>query len=118
MTLKALFKSLKKEGIDTDRMWSSIIGVVLRSLFCLSSHPTIKPEPNAFEIYGYDIMFDADYRAWLVEVNASPAVSCDSEADVKVKIPMLTLTLTLALIGNEGQDPDANPNPNPSPNWT
>jgi len=34
-------------------------------------------------------MFDQHYRPWLIEVNASPAVSIDSEVDEKVKLSML-----------------------------
>jgi len=89
LSLKALWKIMRKDGVDCKSMWEGVIGIVLKSLLCVSLHPSIQHEPNAFEIFGYDIMFDADYTPWLVEVNSSPALSCDGEVDDTVKLGML-----------------------------
>jgi len=35
----------------------------------------ITNNPNCFEVYGFDIMLDANLKAWLIEVNASPSMT-------------------------------------------
>jgi D-alanine-D-alanine ligase-like ATP-grasp enzyme len=29
---------------------------------------------NSFEVFGYDLMVDADLKVWLIEVNSSPSM--------------------------------------------
>lgn len=45
---------------------------------------------NAFECYGYDILIDADLKPWLIEVNASPSLTCSTDADRLMKCRLLT----------------------------
>ena len=45
---------------------------------------------NLFEIYGVDILLDAELNPWLMEVNLNPSLNCDSELDLKVKSKLLT----------------------------
>ena len=40
---------------------------------------------NCFELLGFDIMIDAMLEPWLIEVNLSPSLGCDSTLDQKVK---------------------------------
>lgn len=40
---------------------------------------------SCFEILGFDIMLDSNYRAWLIEVNHAPSFNSDSVVDFKVK---------------------------------
>ena len=51
---------------------------------------------NWFEVLGYDILIDENYKAWLLEANMSPALSCDSPLDQKIKGNMIADLLTLA----------------------
>lgn len=47
------------------------------------------------ELYGFDILVDSVLKPWLLEVNLSPSLGCDSPLDVRVKSAMLSDLLTL-----------------------
>lgn len=55
------------------------------------------------ELYGFDILVDADLKPWLLEVNLSPSLGCDSQLDLRVKSAMLSDLLTL--VGIPAVDP-------------
>lgn len=55
------------------------------------------------ELYGFDILIDADLKPWLLEVNLSPSLNCDSPLDVRLKSAMLADLLSL--VGIPAIDP-------------
>jgi len=40
---------------------------------------------NCFELLGFDILIDDMLQAWLIEVNLSPSLGCESPLDQKIK---------------------------------
>lgn len=50
---------------------------------------------NCFELLGFDILIDTLLEPWLIEVNLSPSLGCDSPLDQRVKGTMLADLLTL-----------------------
>lgn len=55
----------------------------------------IPHQPNAFEVFGYDVLIDANMKPWLIEVNSSPSMGTDSDLDNRVKHRMISDTVQL-----------------------
>lgn len=69
----------------------------------ISVEPNIVKEMNkvgdrqrcCFEIYGFDIMIDQDFKSWVLEVNCLPSLSSSSMFDKQVKSQLITDAFTL-----------------------
>ncbi|XP_022816368.1 probable tubulin polyglutamylase TTLL2 isoform X2 [Spodoptera litura] len=68
-------------------VWQRIRALVTLTL--LAQAAGTPPARNCFEFYGFDVLLDDCLKPWLLEVNLSPALASDCEADVVVKQPML-----------------------------
>ena len=64
---------------------------MLRTL--LAVHDAIPHQPNAFELFGFDVLIDAQLRPWLIEVNASPSLARENPLDIEVKERLVADTL-------------------------
>ncbi|KEP67753.1 UNVERIFIED_CONTAM: Tubulin-tyrosine ligase family protein [Hammondia hammondi] len=91
--LDELRQRLEQNGVDWDAVWQKVLIVILKSLSCCGD--SIPHHPNAFELFGYDVLIDTDLRPWLIEVNSSPSMGQDHEADRKVKPGLIEDTLRL-----------------------
>ncbi|KAG6452229.1 probable tubulin polyglutamylase TTLL2 [Manduca sexta] len=67
--------------------WQRIRALVTLTL--LAQATGTPPVRNCFEFYGFDVLLDDALKPWLLEVNLSPALAADCEADITVKQPML-----------------------------
>ncbi|EPT31437.1 Tubulin-tyrosine ligase family protein [Toxoplasma gondii ME49] len=73
--LSALREALDRDT-GTENFWDLKIKPQIRKLIlqtARAARPSIVPRSNCFELYGFDILLDAEYRPWLIEVNLSPA---------------------------------------------
>ena len=52
-------------------------------------------DKHCFELYGYDVLFDSELRAWLIEVNASPSFNTSSDEDRDMKMNVLEDTFNV-----------------------
>ena len=50
---------------------------------------------NCFELFGFDILIDQNYKAWLLEVNMCPSLATDSPLDIKIKGNLLADIFTI-----------------------
>ncbi|XP_050312018.1 tubulin polyglutamylase TTLL5 isoform X2 [Anthonomus grandis grandis] len=112
-TLSALLRHLKSEGKDTALLMSQIEDVVIKAVLApgssiISACKMFVPhQNNCFELYGFDILIDSNLKPWLLEVNLSPSLNCDSPLDVRLKSAMLADLLTL--VGIPAVDPILRP---------
>ena len=50
---------------------------------------------NCFELLGFDILVDQNFKPWLLEVNLSPSLNTDTQLDFKVKGNLIADLFTL-----------------------
>jgi tubulin polyglutamylase TTLL9 len=65
-----------------------------------SVQKTIINDKHCFELYGYDILLDSTLKPWLIEINASPALTASSQDDFELKFRLLDDTLTIVDMEN------------------
>eukprot|EP00002_Diphylleia_rotans_P029676 TRINITY_DN6056_c0_g3_i1.p1 TRINITY_DN6056_c0_g3~~TRINITY_DN6056_c0_g3_i1.p1 ORF type:complete len:1173 (+),score=242.00 TRINITY_DN6056_c0_g3_i1:66-3584(+) len=92
-SLAYLRRRLEQSGIDFDEIWQNICELVLKSLIAVQD--LIPSQVNSFEVFGYDVLIDTNLRPWLIEINASPSMSVDSELDMQIKDKMIEDTIRL-----------------------
>eukprot|EP00899_Mesostigma_viride_P003533 jgi/Mesvir1/13180/Mv06143-RA.1 len=77
-----------KHGAEAvNRCFSDVHQLMMRAL--LAVQPTIIQDRHCFELYGYDILLDHNLKPWLLEINASPSLTADTQADYDLKYAML-----------------------------
>ncbi|EDO40146.1 predicted protein, partial [Nematostella vectensis] len=108
-SMSAMLRFIKHKGIDTTALMMRIEDVVVKTIIAgelpiASACKMFMPHPgNCFEIYGFDILIDENLRPWLLEVNLSPSLACDSPLDLKIKSHLVTDMFNL--IGFVAHDP-------------
>lgn len=100
-SLDALHAHLVKEvGVDRAKdVWAAVDDIVVKT--CIAAEPAmtaayeqyvprnVAGQANAalFQVFGFDVMLDAQLKPWLLEVNLDPALGTDSPLDLKVIAP-------------------------------
>uniref|UniRef100_A0A3Q1GJR2 Tubulin tyrosine ligase-like family, member 2 n=1 Tax=Acanthochromis polyacanthus TaxID=80966 RepID=A0A3Q1GJR2_9TELE len=74
---------LYSQDISELLLWQRINNIVTLTL--LSIAPSVPSCPNCVELFGFDILIDVKFKPWLLEVNCSPALTLDCQADIAVK---------------------------------
>uniref|UniRef100_A0A8R1TY20 Tubulin--tyrosine ligase-like protein 5 n=1 Tax=Onchocerca volvulus TaxID=6282 RepID=A0A8R1TY20_ONCVO len=103
-TLGALLRKLQSSGIDTHLLMVRVEDVVLKALFSVqgqiaaASMNIVAHSKCCFELFGFDILIDTGLKPWLLEVNLSPSLSCDTPLDLQLKSSLVCNVLTLAAV--------------------
>ncbi|KAK2724903.1 hypothetical protein QYM36_001384 [Artemia franciscana] len=94
-SFSSLIRSLSQSGKDTRKLIFSIEDLIIKTIASTASHVNIACNmfvpsfTNCFELYGFDILIDANLKPWLLEVNFSPSLGCDTSIDKQIKSAML-----------------------------
>jgi hypothetical protein len=95
-------------GINFQKVFTQVKSLIIKTLISVENtivhnvqkNPTTRN--NCFELYGFDILVDAQMLPWVLEVNVLPSLSSSSIFDKKIKT-MLTCD-ALTLVGIQGYD--------------
>ena len=72
-------------------LWSRTYDVIIKNILCGENYVQNAMKKNGthrtncFEIMGFDVLIDSDLKPWLLEVNLSPSLACDSPLDMSIK---------------------------------
>ena len=86
----------KKLGLNNimENIWKQIIDIIIKSLMTVSNDNCKEMAGNKnnilFELYGFDMFVDENYRVWLLEVNVNPSLHCTSPLDLSIKTDLVT----------------------------
>lgn len=84
-----------------DLFWSRIYDVIIKSIISgeanilAATKKNCIHRSNCFELFGYDILIDSDLKPWLLEINLSPSLACESPLDTTIKSNLISETLTM-----------------------
>ena len=102
-SLSAFRRRLKTLGIDDSLIFAKIEDIIIKTIISVehvvnNAVDMFVPfkSTNCFELFGFDILIDSKLEPWLLEVNLTPAMSCDSPLDQKVKSNCIADLLSLA----------------------
>lgn len=96
-TLKRLWRYLSEHytHIDTQQLWKRIIDIIIKTIICCEgpitrlSHQNCKNDYTSFELFGFDIILDENFKPWILEVNITPSLKSESNLDTSVKYKVI-----------------------------
>lgn len=101
-SLAGLRKELCNLGIDDLALFRKIEDIIIKTI--ISAEPILNNSfemfvpyrNNCFELLGFDILVDSHLNPWLLEVNLSPSLACDSLLDQQIKASLISDLFNLA----------------------
>ena len=81
-------KLAKKYNIDFDYLiWPQVKDIIIKVFACCQNDMPYCP--STFEMFGFDVIIDTNYRCWLLEINSSPSLERSNVLDDEIKIPLV-----------------------------
>lgn len=100
---------LREHNVNDERLFGRIKDIIIKTI--ISSEPVllnafqmhVPHRNNCFQLFGFDVMIDDELNPWLLEVNLSPSLTCDSPLDHRIKAHLVADLFNLAGVTNIDQ---------------
>lgn len=85
-------------------LWSRIYDLIIKSIMSGEHYVNASVKKynlhrnNCFEVFGYDVILDSELKPWLLEVNLSPSLACESPLDLTIKSNLLADTFNMIAV--------------------
>ncbi|EDO36510.1 predicted protein [Nematostella vectensis] len=116
--LSCVFKQLQSNGCNIETLWTDIDFIICRTIIAFMPNLLIedqivtldlKQKLRCFQVLGFDILIDEDFKPILLEVNSSPSLKIDHEeetspgkveyflstTDMEIKLPIIVDAMRL-----------------------
>lgn len=107
-SLAAFKKYLRENGVDAVSLFNKIEDLVIKTIISVEStiiNAMTMQAPhrtNCFELLGFDVLIDSQLKPWLLEVNLSPSLACETPLDQRIKSELIADLFTLiGLVPND-----------------
>ena len=90
-SFSAFLKFLDMNKVDTSKMIADITEVITKAFISIEpvvfkyTKAFVPHRTNCYELFGVDVLIDDNLKPWIMEVNLSPSLSCDTPLDLKIK---------------------------------
>lgn len=96
-TLKRFWRYIDEhfEHVDAKELWDQIIDIIIKTIICCEtpmtrlSHVNCKNDYSSYELFGFDIILDENFKPWILEVNITPSLKSESNLDTSVKFRVI-----------------------------
>jgi tubulin polyglutamylase TTLL5 len=78
---------MSEQGLDVPNVKRQIDDIIIKTILSMENSVNqacemyVPFKNNCFQVFGFDVLIDNDMKVWLIEVNLSPSLSCDSPLD-------------------------------------
>lgn len=92
-SLRSLWSYLDQEGVDVAELWSKIKDIVVKTFIAVEPSMNVAISEclvssyTCYELYGFDILLDENFKPWLLEANILPSLQTESPLDTTIKVP-------------------------------
>lgn len=88
-----LFLISKYSQEVVEECFHNIQELVIKTL--LATSKLMQTDKRCFELYGFDVMIDSNFKPWLIEVNGSPSMTSNTSIDERLKKGILDDVLSI-----------------------
>jgi hypothetical protein len=93
-------------SVSVEDLWRSIDQVIARTLVAANDSITERvrgldegrgtmPYPRYFQLIGFDILLDMQFKPWLMEVNYRPSLEFGTAAEKELKVSLLKAVISI-----------------------
>lgn len=96
-TLSRFWRYLREHytHVNVEELKEKIIDIIIKTIICCEgpitrlSHQNCKNDYTSYELFGFDIILDENFKPWILEVNITPSLKSESDLDTSVKYAVI-----------------------------